>query len=257
MWYSREILYRQLMEPMSRKIFLPLIGVALLLSAGCAATKGGDSIDPYEHLNRKIFKFNTTIDKAVIRPIAKGYDFIVPPPVKRGVNNFVHNLNTIPDTINDILQLNFRQACSDGWRLVINTTAGVGGLFDVASHMELKRNYQDFGLTLAKWGAETPYIVIPILGPSTVSDALGIVTNYYLFTIYPYIPDHNLRLGLLALDLVNLRVNLLSTDKMREQAFDPYIFVRNAYLQRRANFVSRNAPQQQKDTQDTYVDETP
>lgn len=224
-----------------------------LIIAGCATIKGTDTIDPYERVNRKIFKFNRTVDKVAIRPIAKTYDFILPSPVKKGVNNFFHNLNTIPDTINDCLQANFYQAFSDGWRFAINSTVGIGGLFDVASHMGLKRNYQDFGLTLTKWGAKTPYIMIPILGPSTMSDALGILTNYYLFTVYPHINDPSLRIGLVALDLLNLRVNLLSTDKLVDQAFDPYIFVRNAYLQRRAFLANRN--NQRNVQQDTYVEE--
>lgn len=238
---------------MLKKIILISVGVLYLTVTGCAAIKTTDAVDPYEQVNRKIFKFNRTVDKIAIRPIAKTYDFILPSPVKKGVNNFFHNLNTIPDTINDCLQANFHQALSDGWRFVINSTVGVGGLFDVASHMGLKRNYQDFGLTLTKWGAKTPYIVIPILGPSTFSDALGILTNYYLFTVYPHINDSSLRIGIVALDLLNIRVNLLSTDKLVDQAFDPYIFVRNAYLQRRASLANRN--NQHNDQPDPYIEE--
>jgi len=238
---------------MFKKIILLSAGALCLTVTGCSTLKGTDPIDPYEQVNRKIFKFNRTVDKFAIRPIAKTYDFVLPSPVKKGVNNFFHNLNTIPDTINDCLQANFYQAFSDGWRFAINSTVGIGGLFDVASHMGLKRNYQDFGLTLTKWGAKTPYIMIPILGPSTASDALGIITNYYLFTVYPYINDPSLRVGIVALDLLNLRVNLLPTDKLVDQSFDPYIFVRNAYLQRRAFLANRNS--QRNDQQDTYVEE--
>ena len=116
--------------------------------------------DPYENYNRHAYKFNTGIDKAIIRPVARVYQAVVPAPVAKGVTNFFINLNNVPTVINDVLQVRLSQAVSDSLRFIVNTTVGIGGLFDVATEMNIPRNYEDFGLTLASWGyTNSNYVV--------------------------------------------------------------------------------------------------
>jgi phospholipid-binding lipoprotein MlaA len=222
----------------TKKIFF--IGCVLaqsLFLAGCATTKGTytDPQDPYESVNRKIFAFNKVVDKVVFRPIAKVYDFVLPWPVKRGVNNFFSNFGEVRNVVNDILQFEFPQAISDTARFVINSTIGIGGLFDVATCMGVEANYEDFGTTLYKWGAKkSPYFVIPFLGPSTIRDAVALPITYEFMTFWPYIDPQELRYGMLGVDLIDRRSKLLPGDKVVDQAFDSYTFVRDAYLQRRS-----------------------
>lgn len=196
--------------------------------------------DPYEKFNRQIFGFNQAMDKILIRPIAKTYNFILPNFAQKGVSNFFGNISEIPNVANDILQANPVQTMSDLWRFVINTTVGIGGLFDVAGKMGLKPNSNGFGLTLAKWGStNTPYLVLPILGSNTISDTVGLTVNYEFLTIWPHINPSALRLALLGTELISIRNSFLPTDKIINQAFDPYIAMRNAYLQHRAYLFQR------------------
>ena len=196
--------------------------------------------DPYEKFNRQIFGFNQAMDKVLIRPIAKTYNFILPNFAQKGVSNFFGNIGEIPNVANDILQANPTQTMSDLWRFVINTTVGIGGLFDVASKMGLKANHNGLGLTLAKWGSKnTPYLVLPILGSNTINDTVGLTVNYEFLTIWPHINPSDLRLALLGTEFISIRNSFLPTDKIINQAFDPYIAMRNAYLQHRAYLLQR------------------
>ncbi len=221
------------------KKVLSLAVVSLLLS-GCATTnRPYDPADPYQNFNRASYAFNEHIDNYVLEPVANVYSKIMPWPAKDGVTNFFNNINEIPTIFNDLLQGNFYQATSDTWRLAVNSTLGIGGLFDVASHMSLQKNNEDFGLTLAKWGyTNSNYLVLPFLGPSTVRDTLGLPVNYVI-SIYPYI-ETNTGFALYATDVVNRRSNLLPYDSVLKQAFDPYVFVRDAYLQRRNKQITQN-----------------
>lgn len=211
--------------------------VALFLS-GCASTKHTPG-DPFESVNRVTFEFNRKVDKVLLKPIAKGYKMFTPWPVREGVTNFFSNMGEVPTTINDGLQGQFSHAASDVGRFTINTTVGLLGLFDIASHMGLEKRYNDFGVTLAKWGIrKAPYVVLPILGPSTVRDGLALVVNYQYFTLWPYIYPIRLRNGLFALDVINLRAALLDAENVMTQAsLDPYIFMRDAYLQKRNSLI--------------------
>lgn len=210
---------------------------------GCAISKfpGSDPQDPYEHLNRKIFAFNMALDRAFFRPVAKVYDKLLPWQLKKGVRNFFSNVGDVTSAANEILQFNFPQCIADLARVAINTTIGLGGLFDVATKLGIEKDKEDFGLTLARWGAkDTPYLVLPFLGPYTLRDAVGVPIDYFFLSIWPYLKSDRLVYSLEAAYLVQYRASLLVGDDIIDQAFDPYIFVRDAYLQRRAYLIKEN-----------------
>lgn len=192
--------------------------------------------DPFEKINRVIFRFNDFLDTVIMKPIATLYVKIMPKPLNKGIHNIYNNINNIPTIANDILQMNFYQATNDSWRLVVNSTIGVGGLFDFAAVIHLPAYTNDFGLTLARLGyAQSHYLVLPFFGPSTIRDTMGIPVDYYAFSIYPYIHSTSLQYGIWGLGLVDKRVQLLQYQAvMDEAALDKYVFIRNAYLQRRA-----------------------
>ena len=200
-----------------------------------------------------MFKFNEVFDAVTIKPIAQVYDAVLPNFAKEVTTNAYANIDEVPAIGNDILQARIGWAISDFWRLVFNSTIGVGGLFDVATHFGLKKHRQDLGLTFARWGVKnSSYFVIPFFGPSTIRDGVARFVNYKFLTIYPYVDPAALRLGLWGGDMVNVRAQLLPTDKLVEQAFDPYIFVRNAYLQHREHLIDP----EQKEATDTYIEES-
>lgn len=199
--------------------------------------------DPWESFNRHIFSFNDTLDTNLLVPIAKIYNKIMPRPLNKGIYNAFSNLNNIPTISNDLLQGNFYQATADTWRCVINSTAGIGGLFDVAENMGLDRNSEDFGLTLARWGyTDSSYLVLPFFGPSTVRDTLGMPIDYMILSPYRRaIPDARTRYTLYALNILSKRAQLLQYQDFYNQfALDRYIFMRNAYTQQRNNAIERN-----------------
>lgn len=209
--------------------------------------------DPYETFNRPMFIFNDWLDKLILRPIAMLYTKIIPKPLSKGFSNAYNNIDTIPTVLNDLLQGNFYQAVSDSWRFGINTTIGLGGLFDAASGMGLEpNNKQDLGLTLAQWGwTNSNYLVLPFLGPGTVRDQLAVYPNYYL-TMYPYIKSEDVQYGVFAGSLVVKRAEVLRYQNVFEHAaLDKYTFVRDAYLQRRAYLIERN-----KQLSNPYLDNT-
>jgi len=199
--------------------------------------------DPYEPFNRAMFTFNDKIDKYFLKPIATVYNKIMPKPLNVGVHNFFNNIGTIPTIINDLLQFHFYQMTNDLWRLGINTTVGVGGFFDMATRMKLPFYINDFGLTLATWGYKNSnYIVLPFFGPNTIRDGVGIPVDYYAFSVYPHIQPPSLRYQIYAVGIVDRRAQLLQYQKVFEEAtYDEYLFMRNAYLQRRNYQIEQNA----------------
>ncbi|MFN3235400.1 MAG: VacJ family lipoprotein [Gammaproteobacteria bacterium] len=222
--------------------------------------------DPLEKVNRVIFTFNDKMDEFVLRPVAKLYNKIVPHPLNRGIRNIFDNLSDLRTTGNDLLQANFYQATSDAWRLLINTTAGLGGTFDFASDIGLEPNYEDFGLTLARWGyTNSTYIVLPFFGPSTIRDTIGMPIDYYAFTIYPYLKNVALRNSIYGVNVVSQRAYALEYEQLLQQvAVDKYVFIRNAYLQKRASQIERNTElsdpyadpdEEDSDTIDTSADQ--
>lgn len=227
-----------------RRLFLTIATVALLV--GCAPTNEllRDDPDPFESYNRAMFAFNDAADKAVFKPVAQAYQTVLPDPVITSVTNFFSNLNDVVVLINDLLQFKLHQAAMDSSRIVFNTTFGVLGLFDVASRMELPKHNEDFGQTLGFWGfGEGYYIVLPLLGPSTVRDTFGLVGNFYTNPVTWATDSDAVEWSLWGLDLINRRAGLLRIERaLADSQIDPYAFQRSAYLQQRRNLVNDGNP---------------
>jgi phospholipid-binding lipoprotein MlaA len=208
--------------------------------AGCASLPKGEKPDPrdrFERFNRSIYVFNTTADHLLLRPVARGYVKITPAPVRTSVHNFLDNLAYTKTIINDFLEGKWHDGGTDTARLVLNTTIGIGGLFDPASKAGLDRHHTDFGQTLGIWGVPSgPYLLLPILGPSTVRDAIGLLPDEYT-TLPAYIRPVWIPWTIGAMYGVDVRVGLLDEDKLIESAYDPYAFVRNVWLQRREYLI--------------------
>lgn len=224
--------------PACLSVFLA-IGVS-----GCAGVSGpGDERDPFESYNRAIYTFNDAVDRTVLRPVAETYQENVPQPVQTGVSNFFSNLDDAWVFVNDLLQFKFEQAISDLSRLIWNSTVGLFGLIDVATPMGLPKHNEDFGQTLATWGVgDGPYIVLPFLGPSTLRDTGGLVADFSYDPLID-IEDNETYWSLLALRVIDKRAELLSASRVMEQAaIDPYVFMRDAYLQHRRNLIYDGNP---------------
>lgn len=207
---------------------------AVFLLSGCASLPNGkaDPRDPFERANRSIYKFNNAADRAVFRPAARAWKAAVPQPVRHGLSNFVANLAYPGTIINDLLQGKFTQGGHDLTRLLVNTVFGFG-FFDPASKAGLERHDEDFGQTLGKWGVPAgPYIMLPIFGPSSVRDAPARLADDYTSARH-YIADPYVDWGLWAVDKLEVRASLLSLDAALDRTFDPYAFIRNAWIQRR------------------------
>jgi phospholipid-binding lipoprotein MlaA len=213
----------------------------MTLLGGCATN--GDPRDPLEPLNRGIYTFNDGVDSLLIRPAASFYSQIVPEWIRTGVGNFFSNINDVIVVVNDLLQLKMAQAGSDVGRLAINTTVGVLGLFDFATGWGFEKHDEDFGQTLGYWGiGDGPYILLPILGPSSLRDTVGWVGDFYTWPI-TYVEDDSTRNILIAARVVSGRADLLAASSILETAaLDRYAFVRDAYLQRRRNLVYDGKP---------------
>ncbi len=194
--------------------------------------------DPYERWNRGVYKFNDAIDRGVMKPVARAYVHVLPRFARTGVSNFVSNLTTPTVMINDALQGKGLAALGDLGRFLVNTTAGIGGLFDPASQMGLQRNDEDFGQTLGKWGVHPgPFLELPLLGPSDMRDGPAKIVD--IFTYPPtYLHNAYESYGLWGLTFIEERASLLSLDDTLKRTYDPYVFIRDAYLQRRAYLVS-------------------
>ncbi len=224
------------MASVSRALLL----VCLAVLSGCASQPqkyARDPHDPLQGFNRGVFRFNDALDRGVAKPVAKAYRAATPQPVRTGIGNFIANLEMPCTLLNDLLQGKLRAALSDTGRLLLNTTMGIGGLFDVASKAGIDHNDEDFGQTLGKWGVPAgPYLVLPFLGPSDLRDAPSRVAD--AFSNPATYANPETRWGYKAVDLLNARYQLLSLDATLDKAFDKYAFMRNAYLQNRAYKVS-------------------
>lgn len=187
--------------------------------------------DPWEGVNRAIFRFNDVLDTYTLKPIAQGYQYIAPQFVEDGVHNFFNNIGDVGNLANNVLQAKPEAAGVDTARLIVNTTFGLLGFIDVGTHMGLQRNDEDFGQTLGYWGVPSgPFVMLPLLGPSTVRDTFSRVPDSYT-TPYPYIDHVPTRNSALAVNLIDTRASLLQAEKMITG--DKYTFIRNAYLQNR------------------------
>ena len=220
----------------------------VVLASGCATTKGSDPRDPWEPMNRATFEFNDAADRAVLKPVAETYVKVVPGFAREGVSNFFENLADVGTGLNNILQGKAGEGVSDLGRVVVNTTVGIFGLWDVATPMGLEKHNEDFGQTLGWWGVPSgPYFVIPFLGPSTARDAPARIVDpswYYSKAI----DNNTIYWSLWGLDQVRIRANLLKAESVIEQAaLDRYTFIRDAWLQRRRNMVYDGKPPKEKD----------
>lgn len=217
-----------------RPILLALLCAGLL--PACASLPPGerDPRDPYERFNRATHRFNDAVDRGVARPVAQAYVKVTPAPVRTGTGNFFRNLGSPTVIVNNLLQAKPRAFFTDTLRLVINSTIGIGGLFDPASQLGLPAGEEDFGQTLGRWGVSSgPYLVLPLLGPSTVRDTVGFAADQFTDPKMYLVKDIWVSVGLTVAGLVDLRASLLGTDELLANSFDPYVFMRNAYLQRR------------------------
>ncbi|MFM0242530.1 MlaA family lipoprotein [Paraburkholderia phytofirmans] len=231
------------------------LAVAAALLAGCTTVQTPTPGDPLEGLNRTIFTVNDKLDQYALKPVAKGYVFITPQPVRDSVTNFFSNIGDVYIAANNLLQLKITDGVEDIMRIVINTVFGVGGLFDVATLAKLPKHDNDLGLTLGHYGVPAgPYLVLPLFGPSTVRDAVGSIGNYYVNPL-SYIHPDGLSWALYGLNIVNTRANLLNAgDVLEGAALDKYSFVRSAYLQRRQYLLSDG---KQSQALPNYGDEAP
>ncbi len=205
-------------------------------SSGCASLPPGSVRDPRDHFerfNRAMFKFNTALDHGFFRPAARGYVKAIPSPLRTGVSNFLTNIHYTVTIGNDILQAHFPDFASDVARLVVNTTLGIGGLLDPASALRLEKRDRDFGQTLGKWGIHSgSYLVLPLLGPSDIRDAIGRVPDRFM-TVDGVVNNTALSFSLFGVGALDTRAKALPSDNVIDSAYDPYAFVRSAWLQLR------------------------
>ena len=233
---------------MYRRWTLLILCVLALASQGCATLGadvqvGQDPRDPWERWNRQVYGFNDAVDDAVLKPVATTYQKVVPSMARRGVDNFFGNFSDAWSGVNNLLQGKLEGALKDLFRVSTNTFLGLGGLLDIATEMGIDRQGEDFGQTLGRWGVgDGPYVVWPLLGPSNLRDSIALPLDQYA-SPGPLVNEGAARNGLTVLRVVNVRSNLLGATRLLDDiALDPYIFVRDAYLQRRRNNVFDGHP---------------
>ncbi len=242
-----------------RRLVLCLLVVATGVVTGCASTRSAvDSVrtaasemDPFESVNRVIYTVNDKVDRAVLKPLAQGYEFVLPVQVRSCVSNVFGNIGDVPNSLNNFLQGKFRDGGSDICRVGVNTTVGVLGCFDIATRWGFEKHNEDFGQTLGVWGVPSgPYVVLPLFGPSTVRDASALLVDSQL-DLTRYINDIPVRNISYGVRLVDKRAAALDTTNFIDNAaLDPYVFVRDAYLARRRSLVlDGRSPPPTTDTQ--------
>ena len=235
--------------PGSCRLAVASLALAGFLS-GCASI-GASPNDPLEPMNRAVFRFNDGLDNAVLQPVARAYQAVLPEPLRIGVSNFFSNLDDLWIGLNNVLQGKVADGVQDWARFVFNSTFGVLGIFDVSSDFNLPKHNEDFGQTLGRWGVGSgPYLVLPLFGPSSVRDGSGFVLDSSADVVrnLDHVPTRN---TLYATRLVNTRANLLGTSAVLEgAALDKYRFFRDAYFQRRRDLIYDGNPPREKDVSD-------
>ena len=234
-----------------------LAGLLLLLAA-CAtqAPTRSDPSDPWERMNRATYTFNDKFDKAIARPVARGYRAGVPHVVQTGIRNVFDNVDTTITMLNDLLQGEFTPFMHDTSRLLVNTVIGLGGLFDPATAMGIDKNDRDLGQTFGKWGMHPgPYLMLPFLGPSDVRDAFGRLGDAFS-TPRSYIANKYWNYGSWLLEKIDTRSRLLDTDQLIAKAYDPYAFLRNAYLQNRQFKVRGGTSHNEEEEEQKMLEES-
>lgn len=234
-----------------RSAILLLSMVGLL--GGCATS--GNPKDPIEGFNRAMFAFNEGLDVAIIKPVAKGYDAVLPTPVRTGVTNFFGNIGDVFIGVNNILQGKLPEGLGDLGRVLINSTVGLLGVIDWASDMGLEKHNEDFGQTFGRWGVgDGAYVVVPLFGSRTARDTVGLVldTKADPLSRVKRVASRN---SLLALRILNTRADLLPAEKVIEEAaIDKYSYLRDAYLQRRRNLIHDGNPPREVESEADQLD---
>ena len=241
----------------SKRASLVALGLAL---AGCA---GNGSLpenhepaehDPWERANRGVYRFNDGLDRVLIRPLATGYVRVVPRMARRGVGNFFANLNGPLHIVNNLLQGDLGGAVVETGRLAVNSTLGLGGLIDVGTDVGWEADPEDFGQTLAVWGVpDGPYVVLPFFGPRTLRDAVTYPLDKAADPLY-YVDDDSTRFSLIGLRLIDFRAGLFAADSLLEDSFDPYLTLRESYLQNRQYNIYDGEPPEDDDFYDDFED---
>jgi phospholipid-binding lipoprotein MlaA len=223
---------------------LILVIFTTLLLSGCATTPNSNPKDPFESYNRSVFKFNESLDKNVLKPVAQGYNAILPKPAKILLHNFFSNLDDVGVTVNELLQLKLRLAASDGIRVLLNSTIGIFGLLNVADRLE--KHNEDFGQTLGYWGIGSgPYLMLPFFGPSSVRDGVGLYGDG-LTDIIVNTHDVPTRDSAYVVRVINERAGLIEQENAYDEATDRYAFMRDFYLARRQSLVYDGNPPREK-----------
>jgi len=222
------------------------LALAAVLLGACAAAPNKD--DPFEPWNRAMYEVHQAVDGAVIKPIAQAYVAVVPELIRTGVSNFFGNIDDLFTGINNVLEGNGNQAGDDFGRVLLNTTMGMGGIFDLASMMGIPKDKKDFGITFGKWGIpQGPYFFVPLFGPTTVRDGTGTLVRYFVGPV-GYIDNIPVRNTLYGLGYVDLRAQALSAESVLDTAaLDKYRFLRNAYLKNRLFQVYDGKPPPEED----------
>ena len=230
--------------------------VVVLLVQGCASLRGPDPSDPLEPLNRRVTEFNDVADDLVLRPVAVFYGEVLPPLVKKGISNFFSNQTDVMSFFNSLAQLKLDAALKNAVRVGINTTVGIGGIIDWATELNIEKQKEDFGQTLAYWGVSSgPYVVLPFFGPSTVRDTFGLWADTKT-DVTQQLRDVGARNTLTLLRLTDKRERYLSlSDAVKQASLDPYTFTRDAYLQKRVNDIYDGNPPMVDDSEES--DEAP
>ncbi len=235
--------------------FLVLLLPILLLS-GCATTQNTNPVDPWESWNRDVQSFNDGMDDYAMKPVAKGYRWVMPSFADTAVSNFFSNIDDIGVIINSLLQGKFEQSGSDTARFIVNSTAGIGGLIDVSSMIDLPKHNEDFGQTLGFWGVPSgPYLVLPFFGPSSPRGVIGLIGDAAINPI-SYL-DSYISLGLFGLNAIDTRADNLSLEKIAsEAAVDRYSFFRDAYISKRNYLVlDGNVPEEDIDFDENFEED--
>lgn len=235
---------------------LAAAALVLLLASACASPgvrPGESDPDPFEPANRAIYKMNDVLDRYVAKPVARGYEKGTPRALRAGVSNFLDNLRYPITIVNDFLQGKFRQGGSDVARFAMNSTVGLFGLLDPATEAGLYAHDEDLGQTLAVWGLpEGPFLMVPIFGPYTVGSALGDLAGTQV-SLLVQLPEDEAALALYGLYLVDLRYGVLGLDEEIQRAFDPYLFIRDSYLQNRKYKIhDGNVPEEELYPEDEF-----
>ncbi|MFT2111589.1 VacJ family lipoprotein [Marinomonas sp. 2405UD68-3] len=235
-------MYTQFISRSRQLCSVVVLSFACSLVSAADAPTATDVDDPWEGYNRAMFSFNSGLDSVLLKPVAKGYKKVVPTPVQKGVNNFFSNLGEVSNLTNNLLQGKADGTATSFFRFVINSTAGWGGIFDIATELGLTEKEEDFGQTLGYWGvASGPYVVLPLFGPSTVRDTGSLIVDYTNYDPVALLDlTSNGELGLTALDVVDLRAGFLAAESLIFG--DHYTFIRDVYLQTRERAVRDGEP---------------